>query len=92
MDYIFLIVRAMKDNKEMLAQSIAVEQAKHIAEARGEVMRVIETLQMACSIPALLQGETMPGIANNINGRVIKAPMGVFCGVALFNFPALVFG
>lgn len=92
MDYIFLMVRAMQDNKEMLAQSIAVDQAKHIAEARGEVMRVIEILQMACSIPALLQGETIQGIANNINGRVIKAPMGVFCGVAPFNFPALVFG
>lgn len=78
------MVRAMKDNKEMLAQSIAVDQAKHIAEACGEVMRVIEILQMACSIPALLQGEAMQGIANNIYGRVIKAPMGVFCGAGLW--------
>ncbi len=92
MDYIFKMHQAMKDNHEMLAESIAIDQAKHIAEARGEVGRVIEILQMACSIPALVQGETVQGIANNINGRLIKAPLGVFCGVAPFNFPALVFG
>lgn len=92
MDFIFKMHRAMQDNLEMLAQSIAIDQAKHIAEARGEVGRVIEILQMACTIPALIQGDTVQGIANNINGRLIKAPLGVFCGVAPFNFPALVFG
>ena len=92
MDYIFGIYNSMVDNLEELAQAIAIDQAKHIAEARGEVNRVIEIVQMACSTPTLLQGETIQGIANNINGRVIKKPMGVFCGVAPFNFPALVFG
>jgi malonate-semialdehyde dehydrogenase (acetylating)/methylmalonate-semialdehyde dehydrogenase len=92
MDYIFKIHRAVEDNLEMLAQAIALDQAKHITEARGEVGRVIEIMQMACAIPALIQGETVQGIANNINGRLIKAPLGVFCGVAPFNFPALVFG
>jgi len=92
MNYIFDMQQVMRDNLEELAQAIAIDQAKHIAEARGEVGRVIEILQMACSIPALIQGETVQGIANNINGRLIKAPLGVFCGVAPFNFPALVFG
>ena len=92
MDYIFKIYSAMQENLELLAQAIALDQAKHIAEARGEVGRVIEIVQMACSTPALMQGETIQGIANNINGRVIKTSLGVFCGVAPFNFPALVFG
>ena len=92
MDYIFAIHQAMLDHREELALAIAEDQAKHISEARGEVGRVIEILQMACSIPALIQGETVQSIANNINGRVVKAPLGVFCGVAPFNFPALVFG
>lgn len=92
MDYIFAMHLAMVERKESLAQAIAIDQAKHIAEARGEVQRVIEIIQMACTIPALIQGETVPSIAKNISGRIIKAPMGVFCGVAPFNFPALVFG
>lgn len=92
MHYIHEMYRALQNNLEDLAHAIAIDQGKHIAEARGEVSRVIEIVQMACSIPALIQGETIQGLATNINGRVIKAPLGVFCGVAPFNFPALVFG
>ena len=90
--YLFDIRQAMIDNLEELAVSIAVDQAKHISEARGEIQRVIQIFEAACSIPTLMQGETLDGIATNINGRVIKQPLGVFGGVAPFNFPALVFG
>ena len=90
--YLFDIRQAMIDNLEELAVSIAVDQAKHISEARGEIQRVIQIFEAACSIPTLMQGETLDGIAANINGRVIKQPLGVFGGVAPFNFPALVFG
>ncbi|SDP66902.1 CoA-acylating methylmalonate-semialdehyde dehydrogenase [Desulforhopalus singaporensis] len=92
MGYLFSMRQAMVDNQEELAVSIAIDQAKHISEARGEVRRVIEIIEAACSIPTLIQGETLDGIAKNINGRVVKQPLGVFGGVAPFNFPALVFG
>ena len=92
MGYIFAMRQAMSDQREELAVSIAVDQAKHISEARGEVDRVVQILETATSIPTLLQGEHLDGIAGNINGRVVKQPLGVFGGVAPFNFPALVFG
>lgn len=92
MDFIFAMQAEMVSRKEELAQAIALDQAKHIAEARGEVQRVIEIIQMACTIPALIQGESIQDIAQGISGRIVKAPLGVFCGVAPFNFPALVFG
>ena len=90
--YLFDMRQALLDRQEDLAVAIAVDQAKHISEARGEVLRVVQILEAACSIPTLIQGETLEGIAGNINGRVIKQPLGVFGGVAPFNFPALVFG
>ena len=90
--YLYDIRQAMIDNAEELAFSIAVDQAKHISEARGEVQRVIQIIESANCLPAIMQGETLDGIAGNINGRVIREPLGVFCGVAPFNFPALVFG
>ncbi len=90
--YLFALREAMKANLEELAESIAIDQAKHISEARGEVQRVVEIVEMACNAPALLQGEALDNIATGINGRVVRAPLGVFCGVAPFNFPALVFG
>lgn len=92
MTYIFDMRQAMIDNLEELAVSIAVDQAKHISEARGEVQRVVQIIEAACSIPTLIQGETLENISGGINGRVIKQPLGVFGGVAPFNFPALVFG
>ena len=38
--YMFALRAAMQDRMEALAQSIAIDQAKHISEARGEVQRV----------------------------------------------------
>ena len=90
--YLFDIRQAMIDRLEELAVSIAIDQAKHISEARGEVQRVIQIMETACSIPTLIQGETLEGIGGGINGRVIKQPLGVFGGIAPFNFPALVYG
>lgn len=90
--FLFDMRQAMVDNEEELAVSIAIDQAKHISEARGEIRRVIEIIEASCSIPTLMQGEMLDGIANNINGRVVKQSLGVFGGVAPFNFPALVFG
>ncbi|MEN6484537.1 MAG: CoA-acylating methylmalonate-semialdehyde dehydrogenase [Syntrophobacteraceae bacterium] len=90
--YLFDIRHAMETNLESLAQAIAIDQAKHISEARGEVQRVIQIFETACSIPTLIQGESLENIAPNIVGRVVKQPLGVFAGIAPFNFPALVFG
>ncbi|HYA02334.1 MAG TPA: CoA-acylating methylmalonate-semialdehyde dehydrogenase [Syntrophobacteria bacterium] len=90
--YLFKLRRAMEEKLEDLAFAIAIDQAKHIGEARGEVLRVIQIVEAACSIPTLIQGETLEGVAGNINARIIRQPLGVFAGVAPFNFPALVFG
>jgi malonate-semialdehyde dehydrogenase (acetylating) / methylmalonate-semialdehyde dehydrogenase len=90
--YLFRMRQAILDHLEDLAVTIAVDQAKHISEARGEVLRVAEILETACGIPTLIQGETLHGVASNINARVVRQPLGVFGGIAPFNFPALVFG
>jgi malonate-semialdehyde dehydrogenase (acetylating)/methylmalonate-semialdehyde dehydrogenase len=90
--HLFDMRRAMEEKREELAHAIAIDQAKHISEARGEVQRVIEIIETACGIPTLIQGETLENIGANIVGRVVRQPLGVFCGVAPFNFPALVFG
>ena len=90
--YLFDIRKIMGANEEELSVAIALDQAKHISEARGEVRRVIEIVESACGIPALLQGETLEMISPNINAKVIRQPLGVFGGIAPFNFPALVFG
>ena len=39
--FLYNIRAAMQENLEELAYAIAIDQAKHISEARGEVLRVI---------------------------------------------------
>ncbi len=90
--YVYTIRELMIRDKEKIAHAIALDQAKQIAEARGEVQRVIEILEMANTTPALIQGETIDGISSMITGKIVKQSLGVFGGVAPFNFPALVFG
>ncbi len=92
MAYLHDMRKAMLGRQEDLALAIAVDQGKHISEARGEIQRVVQIIEAACAIPALIQGESLDYIGSNINGRVIKQPLGVFGGVAPFNFPGLVFG
>jgi malonate-semialdehyde dehydrogenase (acetylating)/methylmalonate-semialdehyde dehydrogenase len=90
--FLHRIRECMVRDLEKLACGIALDQAKHIAEARGEVQRVIEILESAASAPAMIQGETIDHIASTVSAKVVRAPLGVFGGVAPFNFPALVFG
>ena len=90
--YIFKLREAMIRNHEKLAQGIAWDQAKHISEARGEVQRVIEILESACGTPSLIQGDILDQVSGSISVKVVRQSLGVFGGVAPFNFPALVFG
>ena len=92
MTYIYKIRDCMVRDLEKLAQAIALDQAKHISEARGEVQRVIEIIESAAATPSTIQGDTLDYISTNISARVVRQPLGVFGGVAPFNFPALVFG
>lgn len=90
--YLYKIHSAMKRDLEKLAQAIALDQAKHISEARGEVQRVIEIVESAAALPSTIQGDTLDYVSKNISAKVVRQPLGVFGGVAPFNFPALVFG
>lgn len=90
--YLYKIHACMERDLEKLACGIALDQAKHISEARGEVRRVIEIVESAATAPSLMQGEVLDQISTNIHAKVVKQSLGVFGGVAPFNFPALVFG
>ena len=47
--YLFAVREAMRRHQERLAQAIALDQGKHISEARGEVQRVIQIVETSCS-------------------------------------------
>jgi len=75
---------------EELARLVTRENGKTIEEARGDVRRGIEVVDFACGIAHLAKGETLPQLADNLDGVTMREPLGVCVGITPFNFPAMV--
>ena len=88
---VFLRLQALiRDNLDRLAQSITKEQGKTLPDARGDVMRGLEVVEYAASIPSMIMGETVENVANNIDTSSYQQPLGVCAGITPFNFPAMI--
>ncbi|WP_026576331.1 CoA-acylating methylmalonate-semialdehyde dehydrogenase [Bacillus sp. UNC438CL73TsuS30] len=80
----------LSDNHEELARLIVQENGKAYKEAHGEVQRGIECVEFAAGAPTLMMGETLSGIAENIDSEMFRYPLGVVGGITPFNFPMMV--
>lgn len=47
-------------------------------------------VEHACSIPSLLQGETLGSVARDLDTYSYRMPLGVVSGICPFNFPAMI--
>jgi malonate-semialdehyde dehydrogenase (acetylating) / methylmalonate-semialdehyde dehydrogenase len=88
--YMFRLKDALEERFEEIARTVTMENGKNIDEARGEVRRAIENVEVACGIPSLMMGYNLEDVATGIDEDCIRQPMGVFCGINPFNFPAMV--
>ncbi len=88
--YFFRLKALLEEHFEDLARTITVEHGKIIDEARGEVRRAIENVEVAAGIPSLMMGYNAEDIAAGIDEDCVLQPVGVFCCVAPFNFPSMV--
>ncbi len=86
----FRLKALMEEHFEELARGLTEEHGKIIDEARGEVRRAIENVEVAAGIPSLMMGYNAEDVAAGIDETCILQPVGVFCCVAPFNFPAMV--
>jgi malonate-semialdehyde dehydrogenase (acetylating)/methylmalonate-semialdehyde dehydrogenase len=59
-------------------------------EARGEVRRAIDNLDMACGAPALMQGDASEDVSRGIDELMIRQPVGVCAAIVPFNFPVMI--
>ncbi len=88
--YMFELKTLMEERFEDLAQTIVKEHGKIIDEARGEVRRAIENVEVAAGAPSLMMGYNMEDVATGIDEDCVYQPVGPFCCVAPFNFPLMV--
>lgn len=78
------------DRQDELIQVICEESGKTKEDAKGEIIRGIESVDMAISAPQLLKGEYSVNVGGDINAFSAKAPLGVVATIAPFNFPVMV--
>lgn len=75
---------------EELARLVTRENGKTWEEAKGDVRRGIEVVELACGIGQLAKGESLPQVADGIDAATMREPLGVCAGITPFNFPAMV--
>jgi malonate-semialdehyde dehydrogenase (acetylating)/methylmalonate-semialdehyde dehydrogenase len=73
-----------------LARLISAEHGKVLADARGEVGRGLEVVEVACGIPTLLTGRHSPQTSSAVDTWTVREPLGVVVGITPFNFPVMV--
>ena len=86
MKFLELIAR----NNDELADILAREHGKTIADAKGDIQRGIEVVEFALGVPHLMKGEFTDGAGPGIDTYSMRQPLGVVAGITPFNFPAMI--
>ena len=88
--YLFKLKNLLEANLDDIARTITLECGKTLDEAKGEMRRAIENVEVACGIPTLMQGTNLEDIATGIDEFMIRQPVGVCAVIAPFNFPGMI--
>jgi malonate-semialdehyde dehydrogenase (acetylating) / methylmalonate-semialdehyde dehydrogenase len=73
-----------------LAELLAREHGKTIADAKGDIQRGIEVIEFAIGIPHLMKGEFTDSAGPGIDIYSMRQPLGVVAGITPLNFPAMI--
>eukprot|EP00916_Digyalum_oweni_P025290 GHVL01041669.1.p1 GENE.GHVL01041669.1~~GHVL01041669.1.p1 ORF type:complete len:396 (-),score=43.43 GHVL01041669.1:1102-2289(-) len=86
----FKLQSIIEERKDELAKILSEEQGKTIADAKGDIFRGLEVVEHACSIPTIIQGETLDNVATSVDTYSFRQPLGVCGGICPFNFPVMI--
>jgi malonate-semialdehyde dehydrogenase (acetylating)/methylmalonate-semialdehyde dehydrogenase len=86
----FKLKQLLEDHSDEAARFITTENGKTFAEAKAEMRRTIENVEVACGIPMLMQGYNLEDVARGIDETMIRQPLGVVAAITPFNFPGMV--
>ncbi len=73
-----------------VAALLTSENGKTVEDAKAEVRRAIQMVEMACGMPSLMMGDSLNDVAKDIDCKTVRQPIGVCAGITPFNFPAMV--
>src|SRR5512142_2245437 len=88
--YLFKLRDLLRGNGDEIAKLITNECGKTFEEAKAEMVRALENVEVACGMPMLSKGEIVEDIAPGIDEMMIRQPLGVAATIAPFNFPGMI--
>ncbi len=87
---LFELKSLLEEHQDDLARLLVRDHGKTLAEARGELRRGIENVEVACGIPSMMQSGTLLNAAPNIDESAVRKPLGTFVAITPFNFPGMI--
>jgi malonate-semialdehyde dehydrogenase (acetylating) / methylmalonate-semialdehyde dehydrogenase len=88
--YLFKLRTLLEENLDEISRTITNECGKTFDEAKGEMRRAIENVEVACGIPMMAKGEISEDIAPGIDEIMLRQPVGVVASICPFNFPGMI--
>lgn len=88
--YMFQYKQLLEEHFDDTARIITLEHGKTFAEAKGELRRGVEVVDLACGLPMLMKGETLANTGGSVDYESHRFPVGVCVGITPFNFPAMI--
>ncbi|MCO6391092.1 CoA-acylating methylmalonate-semialdehyde dehydrogenase [Aliihoeflea aestuarii] len=80
----------VQNEYDELAEMLAREHGKTIPDAKGDIQRGLEVIEVCIGAPHLLKGEYTDGAGPGIDVYSLRQPLGVVAGITPFNFPAMI--
>src|SRR3954466_4684288 len=87
---LFKLKQLLEEHIDDLSRIITQENGKTFAEAKAELRRAIENVEVACGIPMMMQGYNLEDVARGIDETMIRQPVGVVAAITPFNFPGMI--
>src|SRR5208283_6058930 len=87
---LFKLKMLLEEHIDDIARIITQENGKTFAEAKAEMRRAIENVEVACGIPMMMQGYNLEDIARGIDEIMIRQPLGVVAVITPSNFPGMI--
>ncbi len=79
-----------RQHEDELAYICSREVGKNLDEARGEIVKIIEGCEVGVAAPMIAKGESLMNVSTGHDTVSYREPLGVFAGIAPFNFPAMI--
>jgi len=77
-------------HQDELTELIATENGKAWGDAEGDLLKAKEGTEQAIAAPNLMLGESLMDASAGVDTVLYREPVGVFAGIAPFNFPAMI--